>query len=439
MRSLLVFLAILGYLAPVFKRPYIGALVWIWIAVGTPHLETYGLAKTFQLNLVVAVVTLFCWLLYKKNVQIYKTAPMILLYVLIVIMFIATYTGPAPDYSSRYLVRTLKIFMLAIVVIGLVDNRVRIHACLWVLTISLGYYAAKAGLGTIASGGSFRVSGPIGGPIADNNHTAAAFIMILPIMNYIRLESRSKLVRLAMIGVMVTALFGIMGTYSRGGFIGVCAMLCFYWLRSKGKVRNATLVLVLLAIGASFMPQSYYDRLSTIETADEEDDSFKGRLAAWQTALTMSQQRIFGVGFRGYEVPSVFVRYKPADFGQDVKAMHSVYFEVLADIGYPGLICYLAICFTVWLNLIRIMHATATRPELRWANNCARMIEISFAGFAVAGAALSMAYFEPLWILIALVIALRSVVDRSLAKEEAETKRPKWLPPKPEGKLAPAE
>ena len=79
MRSLLVFLAILGYLAPVFKRPYIGALVWIWIAVGTPHLETYGLAKTFQLNLVVAVVTLFCWLLYKKNVQIYKTAPMILL------------------------------------------------------------------------------------------------------------------------------------------------------------------------------------------------------------------------------------------------------------------------------------------------------------------------------------------------------------------------
>ena len=440
MRSLLVFLAITGYMTPVFKKPYVGALVWIWIAVGTPHLESYGLAKTFQLNLVVAVVTLFCWLMYKKDSRVYKNSIMLATYFLLFLMILSNYSGEVPSYSTQWLIRSLKVLMLAVVIVGLVDNRIRIHACMWVLAISLGYYGAKAGLGTIASGGAFRVSGPYGGPIGDNNHTAAALVMIIPVMNYLRLESQSKLVRILVVLVTIACVFGVLGTYSRGGFIGLCAMMGFYWLRSKGKVRNALVVIILASIGASFMPQSYYDRLATIESADEDDGSFKGRLAAWQTAINIANARPFGAGFRAYERASVFGKYKPPDFHVPAMAIHSVYFEVLADMGYPGLLTYLAVCAIAWLNIVWLKQHTANIPHLMWANNCARMIEISFAGFAVAGAALSMSFFEPLWILIALVVATRGVVERDLERQKAAQRKARWPgQAQPVGSLAPAE
>lgn len=401
-----------GYMLPVFAKPFIGVLIWLWIAIGTPHLETFGFTKSFQFNVIVAVVTIFLWLIYKKDIRTYKYGPMILMYVLAVVLIMATFLGEAPDYSQRQLSRILKIFIVVIVIAGLIDNRIRVHACLWIIAISLGYFGAKAGLGTLATGGSYRVSGPEGGPIGDNNHTAAGLIMVLPILNYLRMESEKRLVRLMLAGVMLLTVVGIMGTYSRGGFIGLTAMCAFFWLRSRGKVRNALIVVVVAAVGASFVPQKYYDRLSTIESADEEDKSFRERLGAWQTAINIANNRMLGVGPRAYQISYVFGRYKEAGFWREKMAMHSVFFEVLADIGYMGLSLYVISCFLVWRNLLWIISATKGIPQLTWANNAARMIEISFAGFAVAGAALSMAWFEPLWVLIGLTMATRAIVER---------------------------
>lgn len=416
MRSLILLAAFCAYMAPIFVRPFVGVLVWMWIAIGTPHLETFGFTKSFQFNLIVAVLTIFCWLITKKDARVYKYFPIILMYVFALIMLASTYLGLAPDYSSEQLSRVLKIFVLVFVIVGMIDSRTRIHACFWVIAISLGYFGAKAGLGTIATGGSFRVSGPLGGPLGDNNHTAAAFVMLVPILNYLRLESRSKLVRWLIVGVILLTLIGIIGTYSRGGFIGMSAMLGYYWLRSRGKLRNALIVLVLATVGASLVPQKYYDRLSTIESAEEEDQSFKERLGAWQTAISIANQRPLGVGFRAYQLPSVFGRYKEDDFWRESMAMHSVYFEVTADLGYVGLFLYLTICGFMWRNLMWIIGATEHTLQLKWANTAARMIEISFAGFAVAGAALSMAFFEPLWVLIGISLAMRAVVERYLER-----------------------
>lgn len=420
MRSLILLAAFSAYLVPVFVKPFVGVIIWLWIAIGTPHLETFGLAKNMQFNLIVAVPTMLLWFAYKKDLRTYRYTPVILLYVFSIVMIVSTLLGEIPEYSSNQLIRVTKIFILVYIIIGMVDNRIRIQACLWVFAISLGYHAAKAGLGTVATGGSFRVSGPIGSPIGDNNYTAAAFIMLMPVLNYLRLETRSKLMRWALVAVMLLTLAGIIGTYSRGGFIGMSAMIGYFWLRSKGRLRNALIVIVIAAVGASLIPQKYYDRINTIESADEEDKSFKERLGAWQAALNIANQRPLGVGFRAYQVQTIFEKYKDENFWRESIAMHSIYFEVLADLGYIGLILYLTICFLVWRNLIWIISKTEHIAELKWANSFARMLEISFAGFAVAGAALSMAFFEPLWVLIALSLSTRAIVERYL--EGAQTK-----------------
>ena len=426
MRGLFLLMAFSGMLIPTFMASFIGVLLWIWIACGTPHLETFGFTRSFQFNFLIALVTLFLWIFYKKDSRAYKNPALIAIYVFVIIVTISNFTGEAIDHSTQYWTRIVKVLVLVFVIIGIIDNRVRVHACVWVLAISFGYYGSKAGLGTLASGGSYRISGPLNSPIHDNNHTAAAFIFVLPLMNYLRLHSASRLLRWLIVIVMLATLVGIMGTYSRGGFLGLTAMACYFWMRSRGKVRNGIIVCVIAAIGVSFVPQKYFDRLSTIESAAEEDGSFKGRLEAWQAAINIANSRVLGVGPRGYEIPHVFSRYKNPDFEKHAIAMHSIYFEVLGDVGYVGLLTYLIMAFSVWLNILWIIRHTANRPELQWAHDFARMSEISLVGFAVAGAALSMAFFEPMFVTVGLVVCVRVIVTRHLEANLGDSRRP-WL------------
>jgi hypothetical protein len=81
-----------------------------------------------------------------------------------------------------------------------------------------------------------------------------------------------------------------------------------------------------------------------------------------------------------------------------------------------------------WLSLRtadRIINATQFIPDLRWANDLARMIKVSLVGFAVGGAFLSMQYFEMPYFLIVALTAMRVLVERetkpALARGEQDS------------------
>ena len=43
------------------RNPFVGILMWTWITVMDPHRLAFGLSQTFQVNLLVAVVTRGSW------------------------------------------------------------------------------------------------------------------------------------------------------------------------------------------------------------------------------------------------------------------------------------------------------------------------------------------------------------------------------------------
>jgi hypothetical protein len=51
-------------------------------------------------------------------------------------------------------------------------------------------------------------------------------------------------------------------------------------------------------------------------------------------------------------------------------------------------------------------------PDLRWANDLARMIKVSLVGFAVGGTFLNMQYFEMPYFLMVALVGMRILVDR---------------------------
>src|ERR1043165_6656180 len=63
MRGLALLAVSFTLLPMVFKRPYIGILMWFWISLMNPHRKVFGFAGDINYALIIAVVTFGSWLL----------------------------------------------------------------------------------------------------------------------------------------------------------------------------------------------------------------------------------------------------------------------------------------------------------------------------------------------------------------------------------------
>jgi O-antigen ligase len=96
------------------------------------------------------------------------------------------------------------------------------------------------------------------------------------------------------------------------------------------------------------------------------------------------------------------------------RASHSIYFMVLGEHGFVGLGLYLLMIFAAWRNLVRIPKLCRDRPDLLWASDLARSLQVSVIGFLVGGAALPMAYYDGFLVLLAAGAVLRALVEQQV-------------------------
>lgn len=136
--------------------------------------------------------------------------------------------------------KVLKVILGLLVTAALLTDRHRIHALVWLMVIALGYFGVKGGLFTLVTGGGYIVAGPPNSIIADRNQLAVALLVALPLMNYLRLHSAHRVVRIGLIIGMALMLFSIVGTQSRGALVGLAATAFVLWLRSRGEFSLAS-------------------------------------------------------------------------------------------------------------------------------------------------------------------------------------------------------
>jgi probable O-glycosylation ligase (exosortase A-associated) len=131
-----------------------------------------------------------------------------------------------------------------------------------------------------------------------------------------------------------------------------------------------------------------------------------GRIEAWKVAIQMGKDRpLLGFGFRPF-TDKMFQRYG-YDSGRDA---HSIFFQVLAEHGFTGLILYTGLILSTFTTLRRIKRGSRTDPSLEWAYNYGQMLQASLAGYVVCGVFLSMSYFDLFYHLVAIVIILNKLV-----------------------------
>ena len=117
------------------------------------------------------------------------------------------------------------------------NSRVCVHSLIWVIVICIGFFGTWGGVLGVIMGGSHKLIGPPQSPIVDNNHLALAMVITIPLINYLRIHSENKLVRLGLLGAMLSTIVAVLSSYSRGGFISLTAMIAFCGGRVHRKAR----------------------------------------------------------------------------------------------------------------------------------------------------------------------------------------------------------
>ncbi|MEQ1864585.1 MAG: putative O-glycosylation ligase, exosortase A system-associated [Micropepsaceae bacterium] len=421
MRSIFFMIAIFAALPLALVFPFVGVLLWAWTSFSSLYRETFGFASDFPFNFYIAATTMVAWLISTEPKNLPNQMLPVFAILLAVWMSVSTYF--AIDYASAYplWLNYIKTMLLVLVTMAMTSNKLRIQAFIWIIVLSIGYYAAKGGGFMLLTGSiGSRVFGAENSMIEDNNNLSLAIVITLPLLNYLRVTSRSTWVKAACVGLLALSIVAIVGTYSRGGFVGLVVVGGAFLVSSRKK--SVPLITTLAVVGGvlMFAPGDWFDRVNTIQTY-KEDSSSVGRLNSWQTSWNLAQDRpIVGGGFAATENQRIYRRYKGRGDSTDSRAAHSIYFQVLGDLGFVGLGLYIAMLGAGVYNLLLVQRWTTGREDLDWANMLARMLLVSTVGFVTAGALLSMAYYDAFLCMMALSVALREVVRTSAQSVAAE-------------------
>ena len=283
MRDILLILIVTAGCLAALRRPWIGVMLWTWLSIMNPHRYTWGIAYDAPLAAVAAVSVMLGLLMTKERESPFKASPAIWLAIFMLWMTLSWLVGidPVDDYEQWK--KVMKIDIMILISFMLLKSKKHIFALAWVVTGSLALLGLKGGVFTLTSGGGFRVWGPPGSFIEDNNEMALALVMTIPLVRFLQLQLIKAWARHAMTATMVLCAAAALGSQSRGALVAITAMVAFLWWNGKNKIQSAVLIALVSIPLIMFMPESWTARMNTMENY-EEDRSVLGRFSAWWSA-----------------------------------------------------------------------------------------------------------------------------------------------------------
>lgn len=226
----------------------------------------------------------------------------------------------------------------------------------------------------------------------------------------------------AALGVLAAGaiLLAIVYTQSRGAAIGVLVVFAMLFLQ---RYRSALLGLLALVVAGPIILGAM--KLATRDSSGYEeiaegslDESAQHRVDAWKTAINMATARpLTGVGISNFST----MYYSYTDYWHNrPMAAHSMWFQVLGELGFIGLALFVAMIWTSFkinAQTVRWLEQAHAPPFLR---GTAVGLQAALAGTCASGTFLSQAYTMPIYIIVALIAALHGQASAYRAAEADE-------------------
>ncbi|ABM62322.1 putative O-glycosylation ligase, exosortase A system-associated [Halorhodospira halophila] len=408
----------------ILYRPWIGPLMWYWVGFFNPHQQAWGFFAGAQVALPVAIATLAATAYTQEKRWPPMTREMWLVFLQVILFTVITF-GFAwlPDDAFGLWDQRMRIILMTVITVILIYGKQRVMALLAMITLSIAYFGFKGGPYTLSTGFGGMVLGPQGTFIGGNTDIGLALVMILPLTLILArqvyhgrfelpiripgFETWHRLIGLALYGGFWMTLISIIGTQSRGAWVALaCTWPFIFWrLRFKWAL-VAAVVLAVGVIGVTVPDRVAHEWQTLVEY--EDDGSAQGRFHAWDVAWNIGVEHpLTGAGFGAQRIDAELWRSYSSDGDGSPLAQHSIYFQTLAENGFLGLGLFLALLGFTLLTLNRLRRDAAQHPDTLWISEWSWALAIGLIGYCVAGAFLSLAYFDLMYAFIALAIILR--------------------------------
>jgi O-antigen ligase len=294
--------------------------------------------------------------------------------------------------------------------------------------------------------------GPAGtGGGQDENYVTACMVMGLPLLLYSSLSAGTKfkkIIYLAPIPILLLAVV-VAENPSRGGFIGFVCTIIYMLYHSKKRVMALIAVGVLAACIGLVASDRFVDEIAT--TADTDVGTADHRKDLWRIATYMFMSYpLTGIGpmnyrwrIQDFETNDIIEKY-----GHSLGATaytHSLYFELLAELGSAGVILFALIVVRNFRDLAeikrRVRQIMDRKPSgvsigepiaphlpsagmLKLLECYAQGLTASLIGFLVCSAFISTLYYSYFWFYSVLIASFKVIADRVLPQPAGGPDRP---------------
>jgi putative inorganic carbon (HCO3(-)) transporter len=414
-RSILLLAFLIPSLPVCFVRPFYGILLWTFIAFTSLQWYAYS-AHMLPVAMLVAIPTLLGAAIFGRGWRNLLTKECGLLLGLWIWFTITTFVaGGNPvfaDHADELWPRwqfVSKIFLMTALAVVVVDSFARLRTLLIVIAGSFAFFVVKALPWLIGTGGADRVYGPENSMIADNNDFGLALNMTLPLFFFLAQSEQRAWVKRLFWCLFLATIPVIFFTYSRGALLGLIAVLGLMLLCLKQRIVLLPVLVVGLLIAALLAPPEWRQRMDPT-SRNAMDASAQSRINAWTFCWRLaSDYPITGGGFQTF-TPRLFERYAPTVL--DVHGPHSIYFGILAEHGFVGLLLYLALVGACFASTHRIVKWAKFQGD-EIAANYGNMLRFALVGFLTSGLFLGRAYFDYYYTLIACIVVLQAICKRA--------------------------
>lgn len=407
MRDLLLAALLFYACARAVRAPWVGIVAWTIVSIMNPHKLSWVLGQ-LPVAAMVGGATLV-GIVFSRDRKRYPWRRETVVLVMMMLWFsLTSLLAPVSADAFELWKKVMKIDFMILVSIGVLYSRRHIMALAAAIAFSIGFYGFKGGIFTLSTGGSYRVWGPEGSYIEGNNEIALVLVMTIPLLRFLQLNVANRWIKHFLMATQVLSAVAALGTQSRGALLALASMAVMLWWRGKQKFLPGIGLLLVSVCLIAFMPSEWSDRMNTINNYDQ-DESAMGRINAWWMAWNLAKDHFFGGGFDVISAEN-FARYAPV--AHDVHAAHSIYFQILGEHGFVGLLLFLMLWTFTWRSAGQLHKLDHAKPETGWLSDLGGMCQVSLVGYAVGGAFLSLAYFDLPYNIMALVVLGRSWHDR---------------------------
>jgi putative inorganic carbon (HCO3(-)) transporter len=417
LRAIFVSVIILYGLFQSFRSPFYALLFYLWIAYFRPEFWLWSdWVSQLNLSLIVGVIVLISTVLSGRRLR-FGIGPCLMLLFLAQTL-VSTLMSPAFAYAWPYWQDFAKSTIISLLIVTLVTDERKLRLTFLVIAFSLGLEAVKQGWAQLLlnPGAANNNENAV---LGDNNGVAVGMFMLVAILVALARTAPGRKEKLAHRFAIFGVLYRGISTFSRGGFLACGALAIHFLMRAKRKFAAAVGMALVALLIVPVMTDAFWERMGTITTATENVDtaneSSEGRVHFWQVAVAMANDRpLTGVGHNAY--PALYDQYDTTEgeygFG---RAVHSSWFAILSEAGYPGLLLFLFILGSAVWACRRARRLAKKHPSLQNLGFYAIAIEGALVTFAVGGSFVTIQYVELVWHTLALSI----VIDRLVAERAA--------------------